>query len=162
MVITTLRVIHIVAGGFWAGAAILIGWFITPTAREVGPSAGPFMQGLLKRNLTARLIGSGVVTVAAGLWLFALKAPTFARWQDYALTIGALAAIVALLIGITRQRPAGKRVQELGAAIASAGGPPTAEQAAEMQSLQARMAGYGNVIAYLFVVALAGMALGGS
>jgi hypothetical protein len=31
-----------------------------------------------------------------------------------------------------------------------------------MQSLQARMAGYGNMIAYLFVVALAGMALGGS
>ena len=120
------------------------------------------MQGLLKRNLTARLIGSGVVTVAGGLWLFALKAPTFARWQDYALTIGALAAIVALLIGIIRQRPTGKRVQELGAAVATAGGPPTAEQAAEMQSLQAKMAGYGNVIAYLFVVALAGMALGGS
>jgi hypothetical protein len=31
-----------------------------------------------------------------------------------------------------------------------------------MQSLQARMASYGNMIAYLFVVALAGMALGGS
>jgi hypothetical protein len=120
------------------------------------------MQGLLKRNLTARLIGSGVVTVAAGLWLFALRAPTFARWQDYALTVGALAAIAALVIGITRQRPMGKRVQELGAAIASAGGPPTAEQGAEMQSLQARMASYGNMIAYLFVVALAGMALGGS
>jgi hypothetical protein len=160
--IATLRLIHIVAGGVWAGAAILMGWFITPTAREVGPPAGPFMQGLLKRNLTARLIGSGVVTVAAGLWLFALRAPTFARWQDYALAIGALAAIVALFIGITRQRPTGKRVQELGAAIAAGGGPPTAEQGAEMQSLQARMAGYGNIIAYLFVVALAGMALGGS
>jgi hypothetical protein len=69
---------------------------------------------------------------------------------------------VALLIGITRQRPTGKRVQELGAAIAAGGGPPTAEQGAEMQGLQASMATYGNVIAYLFVVTLAGMALGGS
>lgn len=160
--IATLRVIHIVAGGFWAGAVILMGWFVAPTAREVGPPAGPFMQGLLKRNLTARLIESGAVTVVAGLWLFALRAPTFARWQDWALTIGAVAALVAFFIGVTRQRPTGKRVQELGAAIASAGGPPTPEQGAEIQSLQARMAGYGNVMAYLFVVALAGMALGGS
>lgn len=160
--IATLRVIHIVAGGFWAGAVILMGWFVAPTAREVGPAAGPFMQGLLKRNLTARLIESGAVTVVAGLWLFALRAPTFARWQDWALTIGAVAALVAFFIGVTRQRPTGKRVQELGAAIASAGGPPTPEQGAEIQSLQARMAGYGNVMAYLFVVALAGMALGGS
>lgn len=160
--IATLRVIHIVAGGFWAGAVILMGWFVAPTAREVGPPAGPFMQGLLKRNLTARLIESGAVTVVAGLWLFALRAPTFARWQDWALTIGAVAALVAFFIGVTRQRPTGKKVQELGAAIASAGGPPTPEQGAEMQSLQARMAGYGNVMAYLFVVALAGMALGGS
>jgi hypothetical protein len=161
-VITALRLIHIVVGGFWAGAAILMGWFVTPSARQVGPPAGPFMQGLLKKNLTTKLIGSGLVTVAAGLWLFALRAPTFARWQDYALTVGALAAIVALLIGITRQRPTGKRVQELGAAIAAGGGPPTAEQGAEMQGLQASMATYGNVIAYLFVVTLAGMALGGS
>ncbi len=160
--IATLRIIHIVAGSFWAGAVILMGWFVTPAAREVGPAAGPFMQGLLKRHLTARLILSGAVTVVAGLWLFALRAPTFARWQDWALTIGAVAALVAFLIGITRQRPTGKRVQELGAAIASAGGPPSPEQREEMQSLQDRMAGYGNVMAYLFVVTLAGMALGGS
>jgi hypothetical protein len=161
-VITTLRVIHIVAGGFWAGAAMLMGWFIAPTAREVGPPAGPFMQGLLKRNLTARLIGSGVVTVAAGLWLLALRPPTFERWQDYALSIGALAAIAALVIGITMQRPTAKKVQALGAAIASGGGPPTAEQGAEMQGLQARMGTYGTVLASLFAITLAGMALGGS
>jgi hypothetical protein len=161
-VITTLRLVHIVAGGFWAGAAILMGWFVAPTARDVGPPAGPFMQGLLKRNLTARLIGSGVVTVAAGIWLLALRPPTFERWQDFALVLGALAAVVALVIGITLQRPTGKKIQSLGAAIAAGGGPPTVEQGAEMQGLQARMGVYGNVLAYLFVITLAGMALGGS
>lgn len=162
IVIATLRVVHIVAGAFWAGAAMLMGWYIAPTAREVGPPAGPFMQGLLKRNLTSTLIGAGVVTVGAGLWLFAIRMPTFARWQDWALAVGALAAIVALLIGVTMQRPTGKKMQELGAAIASGGGPPTPEQGAQMQGLQARMANYGNVIAILFTLALAGMALGGS
>ncbi len=141
---------------------MLVGWVVIPTARQVGPSAGPFMQGLLKRNLTAKLIGSGAVTVAAGLWLFALRTPTFRRWQDYALALGALAAIVALLIGITLQRPTAKKVQALGDVIAAGGGPPTPEQGTEMAGLQAKMAGYGNLLAYLFALALAGMALGGS
>jgi hypothetical protein len=160
--VTILRLIHIGVGAFWAGAAMLTGWFLTPAAREVGPAAGPLMQSLLKRNLTGKLIASGTVTVLAGLWLFALEAPTFRRWQDYVLATGALAAIVALIIGITLQRPTGKRVQTLGAAIASGSGPPTQAQGEEMAGLQAKMASYGNLLAYLFAVALAGMALGGS
>lgn len=141
---------------------MLMGWYVAPAAREVGPPAGPFMQALLRRNLAAKLIGAGVVTVVAGLWLFAIRMPTFARWQDWALAVGAVAAIAALLIGITMQRPTAKKVQELGATLASGAGPPTPEQGAQMQSLQSKMAGYGNAIALLFVVALAGMALGGS
>jgi hypothetical protein len=160
--VTILRLIHIGAGAFWAGAAMMMGWFLAPAAREVGPPAGPLMQGLLKRNLTGKLIASGAVTVLAGLWLFALRTPTFRRWQDYALAIGALAAIVALAIGITLQRPTGKRVQMLGAAIVGGGGPPTQAQAEEMAGLQVKMASYGNLLAYLFALALAGMALGGS
>lgn len=160
--VTILRLVHILFGAFWAGAAMFMGWFVGPTARQVGPGSAPFMQGLLKRNLTAKLIASGAVTVAAGLWLLALRAPTFRRWQDYALGLGAVAAIVALLIGITLQRPTADKVQTLGNAIASGGGPPTQEQGAEMAGLQAKMAGYGNLLAYLFALALAGMALGGS
>jgi hypothetical protein len=160
--VAILRVIHIGAGAFWAGAAMLMGWILVPTAREVGPAAGPLMQGLLKRNLPERLIGAGVVTVLAGLWLFALRTPTFRRWQDYALGLGALSAIVALTIGITLQRPTAKKVQALGAAIARSGGPPTQAQGEEMTGLQAKMAGYGNLLAYLFALTLAGMALGGS
>ena len=160
--VTGLRLVHILAGAFWAGAAMLMGWFLAPTAREVGPPAGPFMQGLLKRNLTGKLIASGVVTVLAGLWLFALRTPTFRRWQDYALALGALSAIIALLIGITLQRPTAKKVQTLGAAMASGGGPPTQAQGEEMAGLQAKMASYGNLLAYLFALTLAGMALGGS
>lgn len=159
--VTLLRLFHIVFGGFWAGAAILMGWMVVPTAREVGPGSAPLMQGLLKRRLTTILIGSGVVTVIAGIGLWALRPPSFGRWQGYALAIGALAALIAISIGFTMQRPTARKVQALGAAIAAGGGPPTQEQGAEMARLQARMAGFGNLLAYLFAVALAGMALGG-
>jgi hypothetical protein len=108
------------------------------------------------------MIGSGVVTVLAGLWLWAIRMPSLDRWQGWALAVGALSAVVALVIGIGWQRPTAKKVQVLGAAIAASGSPPTPEQGVEMGRLQARMAGYGSTLAYLLALALAGMALGGS
>ena len=84
----------------------------------------------------------------------------FRRWQDFALALGALAAIAALTIGIALQRPTGDKLRKLGESLA--GQPPNAEQAAEMGRLQGKMASYGNTLAYLFAISLAGMALGGS
>ena len=159
---TLLRLIHILAGGFWAGAAILMGWFIGPAAQSVGPAAGPFMQALLRKRITTVLLTAGSVTVGAGLWLWAIRQPTMGRWQDWALAIGALSAISALTIGIGLQRPTAARVQALGAQIINAGAPPTSEQSAEMGRLQGKMGRYGSTLAYLFTVALAGMALGGN
>ena len=159
--VAVLRVIHIVLGAFWAGAAILLGWWALPTARQLGPAAAPFMQGLLQRKMTAFLIGSGVLTVAAGIWLWFLRPPSFDTWQGVALATGATAAIIGLGIGLGLQRPTGHKIQTLGNAIAAGGGPPTAEQGAEMGRLQAKMGSYGNVLAYLFAIALAGMALSG-
>lgn len=158
---TVLRLIHIVAGGFWAGAAIMMGWFVAPAARSVGPAAGPFMQALLKRKVPTVLITAGLITVGAGLWMWAIRRPTMSRWQDWALASGALAAIVAITIGIALQRPTAAKMMALGQQIATAGS-PTPDQGAEMGSLQGKLAVYGSTIAYLFVIALAGMALGGS
>lgn len=159
---TVLRLIHIVGGGFWAGAGILMGFFVAPTARSMGPAAAPFMQALLKRRVSMVLITSGLITVGAGLWLWAIRQPTMSRWQDWALAVGALSAIVAVTIGISLQRPTAHKVMDLGQQIASAGAPPTPEQGAEMGRLQGKLALYGSTLAYLFAIALAGMALGGS
>lgn len=156
-----LRLIHITAGVFWAGSAMLMGWFVAPAARAAGPGAGPFMQALLKKKVTVVLISAGLVTIGAGIWLWALRRPTMGRWQDWVLAIGALAAIVAIVLGIGFQRPTGSKLQALAATLASAGGPPTAEHGTEMGRLQARMSKLGSILAVLLVVAVAGMALGG-
>jgi hypothetical protein len=156
-----LRLIHITAGVFWAGSAMLMGWFVAPAAKAAGPGAGPFMQALLKKKLPVVLISAGLVTIGAGIWLWALRRPTMDRWQDWALAIGALAAILAIVLGIALQRPTATKLQELGARLAGAGGPPTAEQGAEMGRLQARLTSLGSMLAILLVVAVAGMALGG-
>lgn len=141
---------------------MLMGWFIAPAARAAGPAGGPFMQALLKKRVTIVLVVSGIITVGAGLWLWAMREPSMDRWQGQALAIGATSAIVALIIGIGWQRPTGAKVKALGAQIASGGGPPTAEQGAAMGQLQTKMSRLGSTIAYLLALALAGMALGGS
>ena len=156
-----LRLIHIVAGGFWAGAGILMGWVIAPAARAAGPGAGPFMQALLKRKATLVLITAGLITIASGIWLLSIRRPTMSRWQDWALVIGALAGIAAVTIGFGLQRPTGKKMQALGAEIAAGGSPPSQAQGAEMGRLQGNMSRYGSILSYLFVIALSGMALGG-
>jgi hypothetical protein len=156
-----LRLVHIVSGAFWAGAGMMMGWFVAPAARSAGPGAGPFMQALLKRKVTTVLVSAGFLTIGAGLWLWAIRGPTMTRWQDWALAIGAVSAIVALTIGIGWQRPAAAKISALGAEIASAGSPPTPQQAAEMQRLQGRVGRFASILSYLFAVALAGMALGG-
>ena len=156
-----LRLIHIVAGGFWAGAGILMGWVIAPAARSAGPGAGPFMQALLKRKVTVVLITAGLITIASGIWLLSIRRPTMSRWQDWALVVGALSGIAAVTIGFALQRPTSKRMQALGAEIAAGGSSPSQAQGAEMGRLQANMIRYGSILSYLFVIALAGMALGG-
>jgi hypothetical protein len=160
--IAVLRLLHIVLGGFWAGGTMLLGWLAIPVAREIGPAAGPFMQGLLRRRLSTIMPLAGVLTVAAGIWLWFLRPPVFETWRGYSLAIGALSAIVGLTIGIVFQRPTAHRMQVLGQTLAGGNAPPTPEQGSEMGRLQVRMASYGNILAYLLALALAGMALGGA
>ena len=44
--LVALRLIHIVAGSFWVGAALMLAVFVEPTVRAVGPAGGQFMQKL--------------------------------------------------------------------------------------------------------------------
>ncbi|MGQ0848694.1 MAG: hypothetical protein ACT4OP_06190 [Actinomycetota bacterium] len=156
-----LRLIHIVGAVFWAGGVMMIGWFISPSARRTGPAAGPFMQSLLKSRVADVMVTAGVVTVLAGGWLLGIRGIALNAWQGWALLTGAAAGVAALLFGIIRQRPTAARIQQLGAALQASGSPPTAEQTSELAMLQIRMGRYANLLAGLMVVAVAGMALGG-
>jgi hypothetical protein len=157
-----IRLLHIAAGVFWAGGAMLMGWFIAPSAKRTGPAAGPFMQTLLKARVADYMFGAAVVAVAAGLWLFfSTGGVRTGSLQGWALNLGALAGITAILVGGIVQRPTGAKIQQLGGAVAAAGGPPTQEQAADMGRLQARMGSAASTTALLVAIAVVGMALGG-
>jgi hypothetical protein len=154
-----LRLIHIGAGVFWAGGAMIMGWFVAPSARRAGPASGPFMQALLKARLADIMFGSAVVTVLAGIWLLFATGGPRSGWQGWALNLGALSALTAITVGGIVQRPTAAKIQKLGEAIA--GGSPTPDQVAEMGSLQGRMGRVASTTALLVAVAVAGMAIGG-
>ncbi|MEX2624963.1 MAG: hypothetical protein WD651_14700 [Acidimicrobiia bacterium] len=155
-----MRLLHIGAGVFWAGGAMLMGWFVAPAARRPGPAAGPFMQNLLRARVADYMFGSAVVTVAAGIWLLFATGGVRSGWRGWALNLGALAGIIAIIIGGSVQRPTGGKLQRLGAAV-MATGTPTPEQAAELGQLQSRLARAASTTALLVAAAVVGMALGG-
>ena len=161
------RILHIVAGVAWVGALTLLVLYLQPSARAIGPAAGPFMQELVgRRRLTNFLAGIGGVTVLAGLFLY---------WHDWdasgslgdwlgtrfgaVMTVGAIAAIIGLIVGVLGARPATDRLVALGARIASAGRPPTAEEVAEVQALQARARRLAIVVLTLLVISTLAMAI---
>jgi uncharacterized membrane protein len=164
-IIILLRVIHILAGVFWAGAAIMLAAFLEPTARSLGPDGGKFMQRLTgQMRLTTFILLAASLNILAGLGLYWIISGGFrVRWitsgPGLSLTIGALAAIVTFILGLAVTRPTLLSIGALGQEIQSAGGPPKPEQMAKMQVLQTRLATAGRVGAVLLVIAVIGMAV---
>jgi hypothetical protein len=158
-----LRIVHILAGTFWVGAALTTFFFLAPTAREIGPAAGQFMTHLAQnKRLPDITLGAGGLTVLAGLLMYwrvtnGLDTEVLSSAYGVSLTVGALCAIAALALGGSIVRPSMVRAISIGREAAAAGG-PTPEQQAQMQALQGRVRATGAVIVPLLIVAVAGMA----
>jgi hypothetical protein len=159
------RLLHIAIGVAWVGSVFLFVIFLQPTAAAIGPAGAPFMTELLgRRRLTDRIVGMGVATVVAGLFLY------WHDWQAYGsfgnwigsafgavITLGMLATIAALAIGIFWTRPMAARLGFLGQQAAEAGG-PTPEQGAELARLQRLLRVFACINLALLAVAVIAMA----
>src|SRR5688572_25712310 len=161
-----LRFIHIVGGVLWVGAAFLMVGFIFPTVRETGAQGGRFMQELMqRRRLSVYMNTAAGLTMLSGIIMYArMAAATNGAWAEsragMTIGIGALATILAAIIGGAIVGRGGQRLAKLGASIHASGSPPSAEQAAEMGRLQARMGRAMRVVALLLLVAVTTMAIG--
>ena len=160
-----LRLTHILFGVFWAGTAIFNAVFLIPAVRSLGPAGGPVMQEIAgKRKLPVYFFISGILTVLSGFGLY---------WHDSAgftngfmrsaggmtFGIGAVLALVAVLLGVFVVTPAAIRAGKLGAEMAAGGRTPTPEQAAEMQRLQATLGKMAVVAAGLLTLTTIAMAV---
>jgi len=164
-VLLLLRLVHILSGVFWVGGFLLFARFIFPSARALGPAAGPFMEQLVGvRKLPNALISCGVLTILSGIGLYAHDSAGFrSEWMSSStgtvFGLGALMAITALVIGVTVNAPVARRLSALSGQVQSQGGPPTPEQAGEMQRLQQRLGAVVPVVMVLLLLATVAMAL---
>jgi hypothetical protein len=94
------------------------------------------------RKLPLWFLGAGVLTVLSGVGLYSRASGGFSnQWMHsgpgITFGIGAVFAILAVIVGMSVTSPTAKRVAALGQSMASAGKPPTPDQQAEMGRLQA-------------------------
>jgi hypothetical protein len=140
--------------------------FIGPSAAEVGPSAGPLLTVLVKKRKLAKVIKSlSGITVLAGWILWLRDLDLYGGLGDWlgstfglVLTIGAVLATVAFVIGLRGIAPNVEKLVDLGGEIAAGGGPPTAEQGAEMQRTQKALEAASKVDLVLLLLAVTAMA----
>ena len=165
-IMIVLRLIHIVAGAFWVGTVIFTTMFLFPSVRATGPQGGRLMQELTgRRRLPIYMNAAAGLTMLAGLALYGrMAAVTDGVWArsrfGMVIGIGAVATILAGIIGGAVLGRVGHALGKLGESIQASGGPPSQEQAAQMLALQVRMGRGLRVVATLLVIAVACMAVG--
>ena len=73
-----LRLIHVGAGAFWFGSAILLGFYISPTVAATGEAGQKFMGALVKNAGITRVISAAAgLTALAGLGLYWIDSDGF-------------------------------------------------------------------------------------
>lgn len=148
-----LILIHVAFGVLWAGGAITAGFFVIPAVMEAGPAGGAVMGGIMKRKFAIVMLVSGLLVLLTGLRMYMVRFSS--EWlgspEGIVLTLGGLLGLGALVIGIGIQKPLAERMTALGAQIAASGAPPSAEQAAEMTALRARLLKIARINAFHLV-----------
>jgi hypothetical protein len=159
-----LRVLHIAAGVFWAGGAIVFAGFVEPNATALGPAGIPFMQRLAASSGYSKWMGvAAAINTLAGVWLLWLRSAGlspvwFSTGFGLSLTLGAITGIGGALVGFLVQAPTSARLARISQAVAKTGGPPTQAQLAQITASQRRLQFGGRLTALLLALTVIFMA----
>jgi uncharacterized membrane protein len=161
----SMRVLHVVLAAIWFGAVFFNTLLLMPVVTQTGPAGGQVMQALVRKGMVALLASIGGMTIVTGVYLFWRFTSGFdpvvsASRAGMAYSIGALAGLIALILGGSITGRGAKRIVSLAEQLPSA---PEAQRTGmmnEMTALKARVETTGKIVLALLFVALATMALG--
>jgi hypothetical protein len=159
-----LRALHVGGGVLWAGGTFVFAGFVERTASQAGPEGGRFIQRLAGSGYSAAMTIAGVLTVAAGIWLFWLDSGGFqlefmgSRF-GVVLSVGGLCGLLAAVVGLGVQGRNAARMQAISRVVQGQAGGPTPEQQAQLQAIQGKLRTGGRVTALLLAVAVLCMAV---
>jgi len=159
-VLIVLRLVHIVAGAFWVGSALMLALVILPGARKAGPGSE---RALPMARISQAMGLASLLTTVAGLLLYWLVSRFAWVWISSSwgvgLTLGALAGIAAFLLGTFSTAPTSKKLGALAAQTGATGAPSQPEQRAELERLRRKLASSSTWSTVLATVSLALMAV---
>lgn len=162
--VNIVRLVHIFAGVLWVGAAFLFLFFISPGVKATAPEGQKFLQHFIVRQKYPMFmtIVSILTVVAGAILLWRDASADFLGWMQtgpgLGFTIGSVAALIVVPIGLFLMSPRGKRIGQLGAQIEAAGGPPSPDQLAELEKLDKELHTLEWIDFILLAIALVTMA----
>jgi uncharacterized membrane protein len=151
--IVLARLVHVMAGVIWAGATLVIAAVIVPIAARHGTDGAARWTAMVAGRAGHFLGISALLTVLSGSYLFATLHPKDASASGLVLKIGAIAALLSLVIGFLIARPTGLKLASLSEQHSIAPAPP-AEMLQRMSGLRRRV-----VLSSRFTAALLGLAV---
>ena len=158
-----LRLIHIVAGIFWAGASFFMVSFVSPAVVATGPEGQKFMRQLgMKSGFSHAMAATGTLTAVSGIIMYIILTDldhNIASGTYFlVIGIGSIAGIAGWIVGFVMQNRSTLKMEVIVAEMESAGGSPTEEQKAQMQALSARVGQGARIGAVLLTIAVVCMA----
>ena len=160
-----LRLVHIGLGVFWVGTMIFNAFFLMPSMLEAGPDGMKVAAGLARRRFLDILPPVAGLTILSGVWLYWIASvgfqPAYMR-SSVGMTygIGALAAVIAFVLGIAIMRPSMLKAAALSQAAGAAAPEDRAAKLAQAAALRVRGAETAKFVAVLLIIAVAAMAVG--
>jgi uncharacterized membrane protein len=159
-----LRLVHILGGAFWLGAAVTMFVFLQPTAQATAPEGQRFMLHLLRnRRFSEVVLIAAVLTGVAGAILFwrdtnGLQLELMTQPQGLGFTVGAVAGGIALVFFVFVGYPAGRRMIVIGNRLEMERRAPSEDEQRVLTSSQRVLNRLGATVLVLLVVAAAAMA----
>jgi len=160
----TMRILHIVTGIFWAGSIFFLVSFLQPAFKDAGPDGAKVFGALRARRMFTWIPALALVTIISGLWLYMIRMGGGTGWartrEAMSLGTGAIAAVVALIIGWFVMRASTLRAADL--AMAAGPMPAGAERdakMAEVMALRGRATMSARAVATLLLIAVITMAI---
>ncbi len=159
--IVILRLVHVVSGAFWVGAAIVFYFFLGPTVGVTAEAGQKFAQHLIARTrFITVLVSAGGLTVLAGFLLYWIDSQGFTTgWMQsgagISFAIGGIFGLIGLIFGSmvgsvnTKMVRTGMQIQ----------GKPTPEQLSQIQAFRKRLAVIAPINVYSLILALVFMSV---
>lgn len=154
------RVLHIVAGIIWGGTAIVFNLTVQPTLMATGDSGKQVIAHLMtKTRFRMIMMGSGFITVLAGIYLYGVDSSWFqSAWMRSHTGMGFGLGAVAGILGFVFGAMSGNISQAMAKLGGQIQGQPTAEQMKAMQALSKQAVFVTNATTIFVLIAIVMMA----